>query len=83
MSELTKEEMIEATIAGVAKGVERHLNGLHLSIVSAAIKEGVEDAFSCDVAEVIRKAIIDSMPYESQIIHAIESGCEHGIKESR
>lgn len=76
MSDLTKEEIIEATIAGVAKGVERHLSGLHLSIVSEAIKEGVEGAFSCDVAEVIRKAIIDAMPYESKIINAIGSGCE-------
>lgn len=83
MNELTKEEMIKATVDGVAKGVKQHLAGLHSETILAAIQEGIRSSFPSDLDQVISRAIYDSMPYESQILNAISSGCENRTKRPR
>lgn len=82
LNELTKQEITEAFSNGVSLGIRTYLEGLHLSILSESIREGVSDALTCDVNRTVQKAIENAMPYESQILMAISSGCEEGVRKS-
>ncbi|MBF0234005.1 MAG: hypothetical protein HQK65_13345 [Desulfamplus sp.] len=57
-------------------------NGNEFEKITEAIKEGVADAFYISsVKKVIRAAIIDSMPYPSEIKGAIYEGAKDAVSK--